>query len=125
MRVLADRLYGLLLADRELGPLFAQTHIPSQSQRLAEYFIEVCGDTQSVAAAASVSAQRLRAAHASHHVTDRHFSIMASHLADLLSELEVDDDAAADLLDLVAARRADVVSASTVAGQWEPFDPTV
>jgi hypothetical protein len=73
----------------------------------------------------AVPAARLRAAHQRQGVTDRHFSILAGYLADLVVELELDADAAADLLDLVASRRGDVVSDSRVADSWGPIDPTV
>lgn len=114
-----DALYDRLLADPELGPLFATTHMPDQRQRLTAYLLAMCVGEEAVPAA------RLRAAHAEQGVTDRHFSIMAGHLADLLGDLEVESEAAADLLDLIAERRADVVSGSLVAGTWEPVDPSV
>ena len=115
LRAITDRLYDRLLVDDELGPVFATTHMPTLRGKLADYLVGACvGEVR-------VSAERLRAAHAAHHVTDRHFSIMASHLADLLDEDGVDSDTAADLLDLIASRRADIVSGSAVAGA-DPFD---
>ena len=119
MRMVADGLYDRLLADDELGPVFSSTHMPTMRQRLTDYLIGACvGEV-------TVSAERLRAAHARHDVNDRHFSIMASHLADLLAESEIDDDTAADLLDLIAHRRADVVSHSHVIDEWDPYDDIV
>ena len=106
----ATALYARLLADEEIGPLFTDTHMPMQRDRLVAYLTEACGG------GAHDAAVSLRAAHAAHQVTDRHFSIMASHLVDLLEELGADPDAAAEFLDLVAARRGDVVSHSQIAG---------
>lgn len=114
----ADALYDRLLADDELGPLFASTHMPTQRVALADYLCAALAGDESGAP------DRLRAAHAEQHVTDRHFSIMAGHLADALDELGVDAELAADVLDLVAERRADVVSGSAVAESWDPLDPT-
>lgn len=114
-----DALYDRLLADPEIGPLFAATHMPEQRLRLTVYLVAAC------AAQEALPADRLRVAHYNQGVTDRHFSIMAGHLADLLAEAGVDAEAAADLLDLVAARRADVVSDSSVATTWSPIDPDV
>jgi hemoglobin len=117
LRALTDRLYDRLLVDDELGPVFATTHMPTLRPKLADYLIGAClGEDR-------VSAERLRTAHKAHDVTDRHFSIMASHLADLLAESDVDDDTAADLLDLIASRRADIVSGSAVAAA-DPLDPS-
>lgn len=119
IRSVSDELYDRLLADDELGPIFASTHVPTLRQRLADYLIGACvGEVR-------VSAERLRQAHAEHDVNDRHFSIMASHLADLLDDRGVDPDTAADLLDLIASRRADVVSDSHVADEWAPQDRTI
>jgi hemoglobin len=117
VRAVADALYDRLLADDEIGPLFAETHLPTQRAALAAYLVAASSGSPEGAG------DRLRRAHADHAVTDRHFSIMASHLADVLAAGEIDPEAAADLLDLVAARRADVVSGSTVADTWLPVDP--
>lgn len=104
IRAVTDHLYDRLLADDEIGPLFATTHMPEMRRRLGDYLIGAC--TGEI----TVSAERLRAAHAEHEVNDRHFSIMASHLADLLDDAGVDAESAADLLDLIATRRDDVVN---------------
>lgn len=120
VRRVADALYDRLLADDELGPLFTSTHMATQRQALADYLCAASDGHGEVGAGA-----RLRAAHAQQQVTDRHFSIMAGHLADVLEAMEVDAEVAADLLDLVAERRGDVVSGSAVADAWEPLDPTV
>jgi len=109
-------LYDRLLADDEIGVKFSDAHLPQLRERLTDYLAEACSGTHDVAGA------RLRAAHAEHDVGDRDFSIMASHLADVLDDLGVDADASADLLDLVAARRADVVASSHVADEWDPID---
>ncbi|MCB0955157.1 MAG: group 1 truncated hemoglobin [Ilumatobacteraceae bacterium] len=106
----ATALYARLMADDEVGPLFRDTHMPMQRDKLAAYLVEACGGPLRDAAVS------LRTAHAEHQVTDRHFSIMASHLVDLLEELGADPDAAAEFLDLIAARRGDVVSHSQIAG---------
>jgi hemoglobin len=119
IRAVADGLYDRLLADDELGPVFASTHMPTMRQRLADYLVGAC------AGEVTVSAERLRAAHAKHDVNDRHFSIMASHLADLLDDAGIDGDTAADLLDLIADRRGDVVSRSHVVDEWDPLDDTI
>jgi hemoglobin len=119
VRAVADALYDRLLADDELGPLFADTHMPTQREALAAYLVGA------LAGEVTVSAERLRTAHSAQGVTDRHFSIMASHLADLLDEMPIDPETAADVLDLIAARRADVVSGSAVADSWDAIDPTI
>jgi hemoglobin len=119
IRTVADGLYDRLLADDELGPVFSSTHMPTMRQRLADYLVGAC------AGEVTVSAERLRAAHARHDVNDRHFSIMASHLADLLADSGIDDDTAADLLDLIAHRRGDVVSHSHVVEEWDPYDDSI
>ena len=114
---LANALYDRLLVDDEVGKLFAETHMPTQREALAGYLVGAFsgGDT--------VSAERLREAHRRHEVNDRHFSILAGHLADLLDESAVDDDTAADVLDAVAALRGDVVSQSVIAGSFDIVDP--
>lgn len=117
VRSVTDALYDRLLADDEIGPLFAETHLPVQRAAMAAYLVALCSGT------ASSAGERLRLAHADHDVTDRHFSIMASHLADVLAAAGADEEAAADLLELVASRRADVVSESAVADSWLPVDP--
>lgn len=119
IRAVSDALYDRLLADDELGPIFTTTHVPTLRLRLADYLIGACvGEVR-------VSSSRLRAAHAGHDVNDRHFSIMASHLADLLDEMAVDPETSADLLDLIASRRGDVVSGSHVVDEWDPYDNDV
>lgn len=114
---LAHALYDRLLADSEVGQVFAETHMPTQREALAVYLIGAFSGVP------SVSGERLREAHREHDVNDRHFSIMASHLADLLGEMSVDADTAADVLDAVAGLRGDIVSESVVAGTWEILDP--
>lgn len=119
MRTVTDALYDRLLADDEIGPLFAETHLPVQRAAMATYLVALCSGT------ASAAGERLRLAHADHGVTDRHFSIMASNLADVLGALDADEEAAAELLELVASRRADVVSEPTLADSRLPVDPRV
>ena len=85
-------------------------------QRLAEYLTGAC------VGEGSVSAERLRKAHAEHDVNDRHFSILASNLADILAESSIDDDTAADFLDMIADHRGDIVSRSHVVAEWDPYD---
>lgn len=116
---LADALYDRLLVDDEVGQLFAETHMPTQRQALAAYLVGAFSGAE------TVSAERLREAHRNHGVDDRHFSIMAGHLADLLDEAGVDADTAADVLDMVASLRGDIVSESVVAGTWDVVDPDV
>jgi hemoglobin len=114
-----DALYERLLADREIGPLLAATHMPAQRERFTAYLVAASRGDE------GIPVERLRVAHYGQGVTDRHFSIMAGHLADVLAALGIDAEAAADLLDLIAARRADIVSGSLVAESWDPIDPTV
>lgn len=114
---LANALYDRLLVDAEVGLLFAETHMPTQREALAAYLVGA------FSGAPTVSSGRLRDAHREHGVNDRHFSIMASHVADLLEEMSVDADTAADVLDAVAGLRGDIVSQSAVAGAWEIVDP--
>lgn len=116
---LAHALYDRLLADDEIGPLFADTHMPTQRQVLATYLVAAFSDGD------TVPAERLRAAHREHGVDDRHFSIMAGHVADILDDLGVDSETAADVLDAIAALRSDIVSESVVAGTWDVVDPEV
>lgn len=117
VRAVANGLYDRLLVDDEIGPLFAETHMPTMRERLAEYLIAALEGRE------AVSAKRLRAAHAEHQVDDRHFSILASHLVDLLEDARVDPDTAADLLEFIASKRTDIVSHSVVAGGGDPIDP--
>jgi len=119
VRAVTDELYDRLLADEELGPLFTSTHMPTMRVRLGDYLIGACSGE------VTVTAERLQAAHAQHGVNDRHFSIMAGHLADLLEGSGIDDETTADVLDLIADRRSDVVSHSHVADEWNPVDDSV
>ncbi|MGK2947239.1 MAG: group I truncated hemoglobin [Acidimicrobiales bacterium] len=119
VRSVTDALYDRLLADDEIGPLFAETHLPVQRAAMAAYLVALCSGT------ASSAGERLRLAHVDQGVTDRHFSIMTSHLADVLGAAHADEEAAADLLELVTSRRADVVSVPTVADSGLPLDPGV
>ena len=117
VRTLANALYDRLLVDDVIGEKFTETHMPTQREALAVYLIGA------FAGEPTVSAERLRDAHREHDVNDRHFSILAGHLADLLHEAGLDADVAADVLDAVAELRGDIVSESAIAGTWDVVDP--
>ncbi|HWL45396.1 MAG TPA: hypothetical protein VNQ73_20810 [Ilumatobacter sp.] len=99
-----EALYEQLLADPEVGPLFAATHLPEQRHRFAEYLVAACRGNE------PTPSQRLHVAHYDQGVTDRHFAIMHGCLTDVLTTAGFDAAATAELLDLIIARRADVVS---------------
>ena len=96
-------LYVRVWADPELGPYFHRTDQDAQRRRLTQLLSAALGGPD------AYTGKGLHEAHAGRGITHRHFSILASHAADVLSDEGIDDDAVEDVLEFIASARADVV----------------
>lgn len=96
-------LYERVQADPELAPYFHKTEMETQRRKLAEMIGEAMGGPS------APWLLDLDAAHRGRGVTNRHFSLLAAHLMDILIETDVDPDEANGVMNWVASARAAVV----------------
>jgi hemoglobin len=96
-------MYVRIWADPELGPYFHRTDRDAQRRRLTQLLSSALGGPD------AYTGKGLREAHAGRGITHRHFSILASHAADVLTDLGVADDVVDDVLEYFASARGDVV----------------
>jgi len=96
-------LYVRVWADPELGPYFHRTDLDAQRRRLTQLLSAALGGPD------AYTGKGLRDAHAGRGITHRHFSILASHAADVLTDLGLDDEVVDDVLEYISTARADVV----------------
>jgi hemoglobin len=98
-----DALYVRVWADPELGPYFHRTDKDAQRVRLTNLLSSALGGPD------TYTGKGLHEAHAGRGITHRHFSLLASHLADVLADLDVDEDTVDDVLSFIASARDEVV----------------
>ena len=96
-------LYERVWADPELGPYFHRTDREAQRRRLTQLLSSALGGPD------AYTGKGLREAHAGRGITHRHFSLLASHAADVLAEMGLEDEVVDDVLEFIASARADVV----------------
>lgn len=100
-------LYVRVWADPELGPYFHRTDKDAQRRRLTQLLSAALGGPD------AYTGKGLREAHAGRGITHRHFSILASHAADVLSDQGLEDEVVDDVLEFIASARDDVVGDPT------------
>ena len=100
---IVTELYERTRADPELGPYFHTTDIDVQRRKLTEMIGEAVGGP------AAPWLLGLEDAHRGRGVLHRHFSLLAAHLIDILTELQVDPDEADVVMNWVAQARDVVV----------------
>jgi hemoglobin len=98
-----DALYVRIWADPELGPYFHRTDKDAQRRRLSNLLASALGGPD------DYTGKGLREAHAGRGITHRHFSILASHAADVLVDEGLEDEVVDDVLEFIASARAEVV----------------
>lgn len=108
VRGVVEELYRRAHADDELAPYFHATDMAVQRQKLVEMIGDVLGGPP------APWLLGLREAHAGRNITHRHFSLMASHLVDILVELGVDADETNTITQWFASGRAAVVDEPTL-----------
>jgi truncated hemoglobin YjbI len=104
--VIADivtKLYERSGADPELAPYFHTADMVEQRRKLSEMIGEALGGP------AAPWLLGLEEAHRGRGVSHRHFSLLASHLLDLLEELRIDADEADVVMNWFARGREAVV----------------
>lgn len=99
-------LYERTRTDPELGPYFHTTDIEVQRRKLTEMIGEALGGPD------APWLLGLEEAHRGRGVSHRHFSLLAAHLIDILTELEVNPDEADVVMNWVAQGRDSVVEES-------------
>lgn len=100
---IVTELYERTRADPELGPYFHTTDIDVQRRKLSEMIGEALGGPEAPWLLGLSDAHRGRG------VSHRHFSLLAAHLIDILTELQVDPDEADAVMNWVAQGRDAVV----------------
>ena len=100
-----DGLYGRLLADPELGPLFPN----GAGARHRAYVVTVLGEA--LGGPERYRGPDLVAAHRGLGITNAHFDRTAAHLDDTLTELGVPRHLADQIIAIVASLRPAVVTA--------------
>lgn len=103
MASIVAALYGKAQADDELAPYFHRTDIDEQRRKLADMLGEATGGP------AAPWLLGLAEAHRGRGITDRHFSLLAAHLVDVLEAAQVGDDDLDDVMLLIAHARDAIV----------------
>lgn len=98
-----EELYDRIWADPELGPFFHRTDQVAQRKRLTQLLSSALGGPD------DYTGKGLREAHAGRGITHRHFSLLASHAADVLADRGLEDEVVDDVLDYLASARLEVV----------------
>jgi hemoglobin len=107
VRRVVDGLFSRARSDDELVGYFHATDMDVQRQKLVEMIGEALGGPT------APWLLGLREAHAGRNITHRHFSLMAAHLVDILSELGVGADETDTIMQWFASGRAAVVDEPT------------
>jgi hemoglobin len=100
---IVTELYERTRADPELGPYFHTTDIEVQRRKLSEMIGEALGGPQ------APWLLGLEEAHRGRGVSHRHFSLLAAHLIDILTDFEVDPEETDVVMNWVAQGRDAVV----------------
>jgi hemoglobin len=104
VQAVVSGLYARIAADPDLAPFFGGVSLRRHEARVA---IFVCAATGGQAA---WDGRDMSSAHAHLEITDAHFDKVATHLADELYALGVDDAVAAELLAVVGTLRPAIVT---------------
>jgi len=100
---IVTELYERTRTDPELGPYFHTTDIEVQRRKLTEIIDDALGGPE------APWLLGLEDAHRNRGVSHRHFSLLAAHLIDILTEREVDPGEADVVMNWVAQGRDAVV----------------
>jgi hemoglobin len=100
---IVDELYDRAQEDPELAPYFHTTDMAVQRGKLAEMLGEALGGPKAPWLLGLAEAHRGRG------ITNRHFSLLAAHLIDVLLERHVDPDEVDAVMSWVARGREAVV----------------
>lgn len=98
-----SKLYERTRSDPDLAPYFHTTDIDAQRRKLTAMIGEAVGGPE------APWLLGLEDAHRGRGVSHRHFSLLAAHLIDILSEMEVDPDEVDVVMNWVAKGRDAVV----------------
>jgi hemoglobin len=96
--------YDRVLADDELAPFFAGANMSRLKGRQAEFFAAALGGPQPYMGAS------MRDAHRGRGIRQKHFDLVAGHLAGALDAAGVDQETAAKIITLVAPLAGEIVS---------------
>lgn len=111
-----ELLYRKIMKDEELTPFFEGVDMILLQGRQVEFMTKVLGGPDNYAGG------DLRAVHKNaveHGLDETHFDKVAGYLKDALSELEVPEDVAGEILAIVGTTRNDVLNIDEVAAQPE------
>lgn len=100
---IVTELYARAQADPELASYFHTTDVAAQRRKLAEMLGEAMGGPS------APWLLGLQVAHQGRGITNRHFSLMAAHLIDVLLERDLDPDEVDAVMNWVARGRDSVV----------------
>ncbi len=102
-----ELLYRKVLKDEELAPFFDNVDMILLQGRQVEFMIRALGGPDNYAGG------ELRAVHKNaveHGLDETHFDKVAQYLTEALSELEIPDDVAAEILAIIGTTRNDVLN---------------
>jgi hemoglobin len=99
MRLLFER----ILDDSDLAPVFENVNVRSHVASTSRFVSAAAGGPK------PWNGPDMRAAHRHLGVTNEQFDRVAAHLADALAELDVPDETASEVLELVGSLRSQIV----------------
>ena len=99
-----QRFFERILADPDLAPIFARVNVERHQRKTGTFVAAATGGPE------PWTGRDMAAAHRHLRVTDDQFDAVAGHLIDTLSELEVPEDLATELVVLVASLRGEIVT---------------
>lgn len=103
----ANALYARIAGDPALAPFFAGTPIERQTQRMCLFLAQATGGP------AKYDGPPLNQVHARFHITNEQFDRVATHLVNVLTDLEVGQTEISEAEALAETTRAAIVAPAT------------